>query len=337
MRVCKHKPLSPPFTLYEFYTTPSPIQNGQPHLLGSPSAAISGPASSFRSSTTSAPFRVPSVTFTGFAVVSAHSPMNIGQIDRSSSLPLNFRDMNQVPMIQTPSGEAPMIPYEVQLPTHHHPHSPQITQKFRGYKAPMIIAAMFSVNQKVPNSLARLTLVRSECEIPLSPVKPAEKYLAWYNIRGSIFPDDTAAIKDQDQVNADMYLNFDADVEAPANASSSATTKPNSHSSIPSDPSTSSTGPLDPPKPEGSINFDGPARDPRNPSGSQLAVIDRSMRTKNLQLLPPDILEERDSYFPRSRHCYHPAEYDSIAILPGPGIEDLPIDLEEENNPGGSL
>jgi hypothetical protein len=263
--------------------------------------------------------------------------MNIGQIDRSSSLPLNVRDMNQVSTVQTLSGDVPMIPYEFQLPTHHHQHSPQVAQKFLGYKAPMIIAAMFSVNQKVPNSLARFTLVRSDCEFPLSPVKPVEKYLVWYNITGSIFPEDTATTKDQDQVNADMYLNFDADVDAPTNASSSSITKPSVHSSIPSDSSTPSTGPLNPQKPEGNINGDGPDRNPQNSSGSQPAVIDISMRTKNLRPLPLDRFEERNSYFPRSRHCYHPAEYDPVGILPGPGIEDLAIDHEEANNPGGSL
>ena len=335
MRVCKHKPLSPPFTLYEFfYTTPSP--GGQSYLHGSPSAPISGPASAFRSSTTSAPFRAPSVTFAGFAVVSSHPPMDIGQVDRSSSLPLNFRDVNQVPMIHTLSGNAaPMIPYEFQLATHHQ-QSPQITQKFRGYKAPMIIAAMFSVNQKVPGSLAKLTLVRSDCAIPLSPVKPAEKYIVWYDVRGTVFPvDTTATTKDQDQANADMYLNFDADVDAPANASTSATTKPNDRPSIPSDPSTPPAGPLSPPKPGGSIS--GPDKNPGTSSGSQVAVIDRSMRTKNLLPLPLDRLEERNSYLTRTRHCYHPAEYDAITTLPGPGIQELSIDHEEENNAGGSL
>jgi len=54
------------------------------------------------------------------------------------------------------------------------------------------------------------------------------------------------------------------------------------------------------------------------------AIAIRAIKTTGLKELPDINFEERNSYFPRARYCYHPAHYDAIAVLPGPGTVALP-------------
>jgi len=83
-------------------------------------------------------------------------------------------------MIETSTGTVQMVAFEAPqyLPHPQLHHGPPPTVK--GYKAPMIIAAMFSVQQNVPTSLAKYTLVHLECDIPLPPVTPHPEYVGLY-------------------------------------------------------------------------------------------------------------------------------------------------------------
>lgn len=53
------------------------------------------------------------------------------------------------------------------------------------------------------------------------------------------------------------------------------------------------------------------------------AAAIKNIKAKGLKELPDINFEERNSYYPRSRYCYHPAEFDAIAVLPGPGTVAL--------------
>lgn len=183
MRVCKHKPLSPPMSLCYIIST----------------------APSLTTSRSRTPFQGRSSSGVGFYVrVSNFRTSTLAamqQIDRSSSLMLHgdggpgsssststhpsilSASIRQTPMIETPSGSVPMISFEhsqymdQSQVSHPHAESPPMV---KGYKAPMIIAAMFSVQQNVPASVAKFTLVHLECEIPLPPITPHPEYVGLY-------------------------------------------------------------------------------------------------------------------------------------------------------------
>lgn len=55
------------------------------------------------------------------------------------------------------------------------------------------------------------------------------------------------------------------------------------------------------------------------------------LQTKGAKPLTDIRFEERNSLYPRSRYCYHPAEYDPIAILPGSGTVALPSEEDLEH------
>jgi len=71
------------------------------------------------------------------------------------------------------------------------------------------------------------------------------------------------------------------------------------------------------------------SKEDREDSPPLESFIDPNMRTKGLSPLPEIRYEERNSYYPRSRYCYHPAEFDPIGLLPGPGFVDLPEEAPE--------
>ncbi|PVF93419.1 hypothetical protein CPB86DRAFT_790154 [Serendipita vermifera] len=170
----------------------------------------------------------------------------------------------------------------------------------KGYKAPMTIAAMFSVQQNIPESISKFTLVQIDCEVPLRPVRPHEKYARLYTPHG---------IADETNVPG-----FRQSPSSAANRAGSSAMQP-SAGMAPRDPSTS-TSSVEPTQ--------GAAA--KVEVKEEERVIDEDAQIPNLKPLPPDLYEERNSWYPRSRYCYHPAEYDPGQVLPGPGVIDLAYD-----------
>lgn len=350
MRVCKHKPLSPPLKLHYFLCAAPAINSFLPssdhgsQAITSTSSEIiaSGSHGPFLPAHTNGSVRTASVVY-GTIVVTRPSM----SVDRANRLPFDSQPPNQH-MIQTPDGNVQMLPYGYEYATPSEAHRASSfsstvappPRTVKGHKAPMIIAAMFSVQQNVPNSIAKFTLVQLQCEVPLRPVRPAAKYQSWYYRTfppvpvpvPTPAPSAAPMMSDRDHAAVDVYINFDGEAETstPMKASSSSSQPPShtsssSLSAFSSDPSTPSSARKSEPKNDveaESANGDN--------TGSETIAIDRSIRAEGLAALPSDLFEERDSYFPRTRYCYHPAEYDPVAILPGPGVVDLPIMDEDE-------
>jgi len=90
---------------------------------------------------------------------------------------------------------------------------------------------------------------------------------------------------------------------------------------------TTATAPeTDAPVEEGEGHVESPEDEsPPSPATPPLEhYVDLSWLTPTVMPLPDIRYEERDSYYPRPRFCYHPDEYDDVELLPGPGIVDLP-------------
>jgi hypothetical protein len=212
-------------------------------------------------------------------------------------------------------------------PNAYHRYGPppaEPVRPIRGYKAPMIIAAMFSVQQNVPQSISKYTLVQLECEVPLRPVRPHEKYAGLYTPHGIA-----------DEANVPGFAGY---ASGTADRSRSSVIQPSvgvapHESSMPS----SSAEPI---QANGQATSAVSIQSLDNQSGNVLTgmevkeeerTIDGTAQIPSLRPLPPDFCEERNSWYPRSRYCYHPAEYDPGQVLPGPGVMDL--EYEEEMVP----
>lgn len=296
MRVCKHKPLSPPMSLCYILCASPPLA---PHtnLLSSPS------------------FRA------------------MNQVDGNSSLipvgtgPLNTHHTiasahsGPPPMIQTDSGSVAMVPY-------HPPHAPPHPNTVKGYKAPMIIAAMFSVQQNVPASLSKLTLVHLECDLPLAPIVPHTNYVGLYTEpvkakppkaveAAKSVPVETVSRSLKDDLQKYSYS------KQPFTSTSTLTlavsfSEDKGRKPPPSAPVVAASN-------QGTGVAAALVEHARTRQSTSISTGDKLL-TVGLLNLPDICFEERNSYYPRSRYCYHPAEYDAIGLLPGPGILPVPSD-----------
>jgi hypothetical protein len=306
MRVCKHKPLTPPLNLC-YYS-----------------------------------FAAPALTI-GLTIISSAA---MDRIDRTNGLLLDGHSSSSAitsnasvgadgPYAGQASGSnlpnfASMIPFDNVVDS---PHGPAVV---RGFKAPMIIAAMFSVQQKVPNSISKLTLVQLECAVPLAPVRPHPKYAALYantHINGH-----ASAAGNEARTNTVVETNLNSKVARllrPASIEEVLDT--DTQRGVPfnllssTEAAISDTDRLSGVASTSNNTAGGVVGDPALTSGvtgEGVESIDRSIRAQGLLALPNDLYEERNSYYPRSRYCYHPAEFDRINILPGPGTMDLPPEEE---------
>lgn len=221
----------------------------------------------------------------------------------------------QTPIIETPSGNVPMIVFEhPQYMDHSQAADPVgTTPTVKGYKAPMIIAAMFSVQQNVPASVAKFTLVHLECDIPLPPVTPHPEYVGLYPDANGF----TAKIIEQPEQKGEPF-SYPLQPQAIYSQSSFAS----SSTSLPSTLHTVET-----------ISTAAPTEIQHSEDHQDTPpleyFVDIGMRTKGASPLPDIHFEERNSFYPRSRYPYHPAEWDPINLLPGPGIVDLPEEVAE--------
>ncbi|KAG8834381.1 hypothetical protein FRC17_009056 [Serendipita sp. 399] len=208
------------------------------------------------------------------------------------------------------------------------------TEVVRGAKAPMVIAAMFSMQQNVPQSIAKLTLVQVECESPLPPVRPHPKYTILYSQRDAFVTESSTATTATGGYNA--YISPGIPPVVPGQTSHDAPI-PGRNATIHAGLSVVVSGEeleegkeREDEKGEEEEEVEKKIEEGEGGDGdgeeSTRAPLDRSMRTQGLLPVPTDLFEERDSYYPRSRYCYHPAEWDSIMILPGPGPVPLPVD-----------
>ncbi|KAG8785964.1 hypothetical protein FRC15_000340 [Serendipita sp. 397] len=326
MRVCKHKPLSPPLSYCYFVCIPPGLPLIRPSFLSlgsqhpptvkSSGSSSSPPSSSSMSASNSRLLPAPEsqAMVRSVPTMSASSAAHlVNTVEPGSGLPFEIQSrasasiqggntLNRDNMNLSSYGSVDAVTGS----------PPEVV---RGAKAPMVIAAMFSMQQNVPSSLAKFTLVQLECDAPVRPVRPHPKYTFLYRER------DALAAAESMTSGSSAYISPVPDV-VPGQTSSDAPI-PGSGMTAMFVPGSTDTG-----------EVDGQGDEKKKQEGGEdgevavVVAIDRSIRTQRLLPLPTDLFEERDSYYPRSRYCYHPAEYDSIMILPGPGIADLPIDDE---------
>jgi len=183
MRVCKHKPLSPPMSPCEIVSAASPsLPSTSPtfplSFQGISSFGV-GLVTNFSNSRSSVPGAMHHIDRSNSLILggSGGASPSTSTHPRFSASPSDL----SAPMISTPSGNVQMIPFERPQFVPYAQLRLASPPTFKGYRAPMIIAAMFSVQQNVPTSLARLALVHMECTTPLLPVTLHPMYVGWYS------------------------------------------------------------------------------------------------------------------------------------------------------------
>lgn len=180
----------------------------------------------------------------------------------------------------------------------------------KAWKTPMAIAEMFSIEQHVPTSICQLDLAQGECDVPLKPIRPHEKYAAIYVIKAGIDLADFTPLKGFYEMGVHRQFARMEEIEGPRQDSETVLFTPSRDYA--------------PPHGESSQDSSASHEGTSSSSTSSENPLEASFIAKQLLSLPSDLLEERNSYYPRTRFCYHPAEYDPIMTLPGPGLVDIP-------------
>lgn len=347
-RGCKHKALSPPFATCWFICVPpsatlvsvanvhSPKDNAE-HA-GQPMEPTVQNHSATKSADGTNSTPVPLI-----APAPAHAVMTMAQQGVGMSLAstsgsplvsihpqpthhiLSYPFRHQQFVVQNPQMTHPSVSLPVPAAS---TSSSGLQLTVKGQKAPMIIGAMFSAHQNVPNSISHLTLVLLECDVPLPPARAHSKYTHLHQnlialpsvsaFHGAFGANVTSYVQTT-PLTTRVYASLTVRVSKYASAFDTPAVK------FPDGNDDGQTQPLE----DGEL---GGTREEENAvtkeGEDRLVEMDRSMRTTRLLPLPNDLFEERDSLIPRSRYCYHPAEYDEMTVLPGPGLAPIPYGMD---------